>query len=443
MAITRFSINTRMALAVIALIICCAAIMAPVSAATKYLGGSPVFSASVTGTNEFTPGEDATISILVKNTGVSTMKQLDLGTIDYEDLPTTAKFVTVSLASPTDAIIIKSDPQMIGDVKADGTAATVQIKAKISANATTGEYQLPLTLAYKYSEDIHQEKADVYEYVYTNEEVTVPVTVRIKPEVKIAIVESNPDTIATGTEGYLRLTIRNIGPEDGTMATAKLVRSGSSAIIPTDSTVFIGDFPSGGVVNCSFKLTASTDATNQTYPVNVYVTYTNREGEVVTTETETIGIPVNAKTSFTVTSQEPSIAAGTSGTIEVTYRNNGNLTVYNAQSRLSPHGLVTLDNNLAFLGTIGAGESVTAQYDVVVDKAAEIGEYTFDSTLRYRDALGNSQESDTIAVTLQVLPAKQDTIAGLPISTIVIGIILVVIVAGIGLYAYRRKKSMQ
>ncbi|MDD1686770.1 S-layer protein [Methanoregula sp.] len=443
MASTSLSSNACTAFAVIVLIICGAAIMAPVSAATKYLGGTPVLSASVTGVNEFTPGQDATISILVKNTGVSTMKQLDLGTIDYEDLPTTAKFVTVSLASPTDDIIIKSDPQMIGTIPASGTGVAVQFKAKISANATTGEYPLPLTINYKYSNDLRQEKADVYDYVYVDAEDTIPVTIRIKPEVKIAIVKSDPDTIATGTEGYLRLTIQNIGPEDGSMATVKLVRIGSSAIIPTDSTVFIGNFPSGGIANCSFKISASTDATNQIYPVNVLVTYTNREGQIINTDTETIGIPVNAKTSFSITSPVPSIAAGTLSKVDVTYRNNGNLTVFDAQSRLTPHGLVTLDNNVEYLGTIRPGESVTARYDIQVDKAAETGEYTFDSKLRYRDVLGNSQESDTIPVTIQILPAKGDSIAGLPISTIVVGIIIVGIIAGIGLFAYRRKKSMQ
>lgn len=443
MAITSFSGNTHMALAVIALIICSAAIAAPVSAATKYLLGSPSFSASVTGVNEFAPGEDATISILVKNSGVSTMKQLNQGVIDYEDLPTTAKFVTVSLTSPSDAIIIKSDPQMSEDIPAGGTGVTLKFKAKISANATTGEYQLPLTIDYKYPNDIQQEKADVFEYSYISVSEKIPVTIRIKPEVKIAVVEAVPDTIATGTGGYLRLKIKNIGPEDGSMATVKLVRSGSSAIVPTDSTIFIGSFPSGSVINCTFKISASDDATNQIYPVNVYVTYTNREGEIVTTDTETIGVPVNAKTSFTVISPLPSITAGSQSVLEVTYRNNGNLTVYDTQSRLTPHGLVTLDNNVEFLGTIGPGESVTARYTVQVDGSAEPGKYTFDSTLRYRDALDNSQESDTVAVTLQVLPAKQGTIAGLPVSTITAVIILVVIAAGIGLLAYRRKKSMQ
>ncbi|MDD4136645.1 MAG: S-layer protein [Methanoregula sp.] len=440
MAFTSFPGYTGTALVMIFLCICSAAVVAPVSAATKYLGGSPSFSASVVGVNEFSPGEDATISILVKNSGVSTMKQLDLGTIDYEDLPTTAKYVTIGLTSDSDAIVIKTDPQMVGSIPSGGTGVTVTFNAKISTNATTGEYQMPLAIGYQYPDVIRQEKADEFEYKYIAADDTLPVTIRIKPVVKIAILEAIPDPLSTGTEGYLHLKIKNVGPENGRMATVKIV--GGGAVIPTDSAIYIGDFPSGNVTECQFKIAASSEATNKSYPVGVYVSYTNREGAVVNSDPEIIGIPVNAKTSFIVTSPVPAVAAGSLSTIKIQYRNNGNLTVYAAQSRLTPHGLVTMDDNVAYLGDIQPGESATAQYDVQVDKAMEPGEYAFDSKLRFRDALGNSQESDTVMVNIQILPAKADTLAGLPI-VVVAGLIIVVIAAGIALYVYQRRKRLQ
>ena len=442
MTSTRFSGYAVAAFTIILLCICSAAIVAPVSAATKYLGGSPSFSASVIGVNEFAPGDDATISILVKNSGVSTMKQLDVGTIDAEDLPTTGKFVTIALTSGSDAIIIKTDPQMVGTIPSGGTGIPVTFKAKISANATTGEYQLPLVIGYEYPQVIRQEKADEFEYTYTEINDTFPLTIRIKPVVKIAVIAAVPDPMSVGTEGYLRLKVQNIGPENGSKATVKIIRSGSSAIIPTDSTAYIGDFPSGSVAECQFKIAASTEATKQTYPLDVLVSYTNREGTIVTSETETIGIPVDAKPGFTVISPVPAVAAGSHSTIEVRYQNNGNSTVYATQSRINPHGLVTINDNVAYIGDIHPGESATARYDVQVDGAAEPGVYTYDSKLRFRDALGNSQESDTISVNIQILPAKTGTVAGLPLGTVVAGIILVVIAAGIVLLAYQRRKKL-
>lgn len=440
MTSTSFSGLPGTALAVILLIACSAVVVEPVLAATQYIGGSPSFSASVNGVNEFAPGQEVTITLLVKNTGLNSMKQLDKGTIEAEDLPTTAKFVTIGLSSENDAILVQTDPQMFGNIPAGGTGVPVQIHLKILANATEGEYRLPLSIAYKYLRVIPQEQADVYEFTYNTADDTVPVTIRIRPEVKIEIIEAVTDPLSAGTEGILSLKIRNAGPENGTLASIKLVRSGSSALIPTDATVFIGDFPSGGIVDCRYKIAASNNAINQTYPIDVIVTYTNREGTVVASTPETIGIAVNAKTRFTIISAVPSVAAGSTGTFEVRYRNDGATTAYSAQSRVSPHGAVTIDDNMAYLGDIPPGESATARYEIQVVGNAEPKEYTFDSTLRYRDSFGNSQESDTIGVTLQVLPAKPGNVAGIPILIIAAGIILVIIAAGIGLLAHRGRK---
>jgi len=441
---SRFSMTFgTTALVALALFVCAAVVIAPVSAATKYVSGSPELSASVTGTNEFFPGEDATITILIRNTGVSTLKQLNQGTINYEDLPTTAKFSTIGLSSGTDAIIIKSDPQFVGDIPAGGAGRTVSYSAKISSNATIGEYQLPVTISYQVPNIQRQEVADVYQYSYTKISTTIPVTIRIKPEVKIAVVEAIPDTLSAGTSGYVVLKIRNDGPEDGIKASVKLTQSGSSAVIPTDSTAFVGDFPSGGIISSRFKISASKDAADQIYPVDVSVTYTNREGEIVTSRSESVGIPVSSKISFSVTSPVPSVAAGSHDEIEVTYLNNGKTTVYETQSRITTHGGVTAEGTIAYLGEIRPGETATALYEVVASGETEPGTYTFDSKLRFRDALGNSMESDTVPVTVQVLPAKAGTIAGIPMTILVAGLILVVLAAGIGYMAYLRKTKPQ
>ncbi len=438
----RFSGRTW-TLAVVLLIACGMVAVAPALAATQYLGGSPAFSASVAGVNEFVPGQDATITLTVRNDGLSAMKQLGQATIEAEDLPTTAKFVSIGLSSDTDAILVRTDPQMFGAIPSGTTGVPVQIQLKISANATNGEYQLPLAISYKYLRVIPQEQADVFEFTYNTANVTIPVIIRIKPEVKTDVIEAVADPLSAGTEGYLSLKIRNAGPENGTMASVKLVRSGSSAVIPTDATVYIGDFPSGGIVACRYKIAASNNAINQTYPVDVLVSYTNREGAVVTSTPETIGVPVNAKPRFTIISAVPSLAVGSTGTIEVRYRNDGATTVYASQSRISPHGPVTTGDSAAYLGDIPPGESAIARYDIQVDRSADPGEYILDSTLRYRDPFGNSQESDSIGVTLRILPAEIMTVAGIPIAGIAILVILAVIAAGIGRSVYRRRKKMR
>ena len=114
------------------------------------------------------------------------------------------------------------------------------------------------------------------------------------------------------------------------MAVVKLLRNEKSPIIPTDSSVFIGLFPSGGTAECRYKVSVSTDATNQTYPVDIVVSYTNREGTVVSSPRVTTGLPIKAKTAFSIVSPVPEVPAGSGRTIGVQYRNNGDVTAHNA-----------------------------------------------------------------------------------------------------------------
>jgi hypothetical protein len=412
----------------------CILIAVPVSAVTQHLGSGPSFTAMVSGTNEYVPGEDATISIIVKNTGLNSMKQVALGTIQPEDQQNTAKTVTIGLASSGDAVMVKTDPQMVGDIQG-GNSVTVAFRVKISANATAGSYQLPLTLQYRYPRVILQEAADVFEFTYNEAEDTLPVTLRIQPRVKAEVIEAVPGQLVSGSEGYLNLTIKNAGPENGTMAAVKLIRNGQSPIIPIDSTLYIGDFPSGGVVTCHYRISVSQDATNQTYPVDLAVSYTNREGAVMTSSKTTVGVPVDAKPAFAILSPVPEVPSGSGTTIEVRYRNDGNMTVYGAQARIIQHNPITLSDNSAYLGDIAPGASATARYELQADGTAEQKTYSFDSTIRYRDASGTSLESDTIPVQIAVVPA------GSPPGgySVLAGCLIAAIVICIGLLVYRQK----
>jgi hypothetical protein len=430
------SVSSGTVMVILTLLICSILITAPVSAVTQHLGSGPSFTAMVSGTNEFVPGDDATISIIVKNIGLNSMKQVALGTIQPEDQQNTAKTVIIGLASSGDAVIVKTDPQMAGDIQG-GNSVTVAFKVKISANATVGEYQLPLTLQYKYPRVILQEAADVFEFTYNEAEDTLPVTLRIQPRVKAEVIEAVPEQLVSGSEGYLNLTIKNAGPENGSMAAVKLIRNGQSPIIPIDSTLYIGDFPSGGIVTCHYRISVSKDATNQTYPVDLAISYTNREGTVMTSSKTTVGVPVNAKPAFTILSTVPEVTRGTGKTIDVQYRNDGNITAYSAQARIIQHNPLTISDNSAYLGDIAPGASATARYELQADEAAEQKTYSFDSTIRYRDVSGTSLESDTIPVQIVVVPAVSSSGGSLVLA----GCIIAAIVICIGLLVYRQKNK--
>ncbi len=121
--------------------------------------------------------------------------------------------------------------------------------------------------------------------------------------------------------------------------------------------------------------------------------------------------------------------------IEVTYKNTGSGTAYSAQARISAVDPFTSNDDTAFLGDLGPGETAGARYEVSVDESATAKEYGLDSEIRYRDSLGNSQISDTMKVMVAVeepSPGMTILLAAVPIGAI--------IAAGYYFFVVRKKK---
>jgi hypothetical protein len=394
-------------------------------------------SALISGINEFSPGQDATIKVIVQNSGVQNLQFVNGGSISRDDLLTTAKTVSVGLSAGNAPIIVKSGPQIVGDIKSN-EIRTVAITTKILPNATEGEYQIPLTISYTYLAAADQSTSDILQSNYQLTSETFPITIKIKPQVRVEVLEAVPENLIVGSEGYIDLKVRNTGSEDGKKATVKLIRNGASPIIPTDSSVFIGDFPHNGTVTSRYKVTISGDAEKQTYPVDVVVTYENRDGDVVTSDIETIGIPVGGKISFAITSGPVQVVPGSDNVIQVEYQNTGVTTAFNAQARLSVFDPFTSTDDTAYLGDLKPGQTATARYQMSADDTAAVKDYTLDSEIRYRDALDISHNSDIIHVTVQVQPkpASAGLMQALPII-----VVLALICIGAGYYFLVMKKK--
>ena len=410
----------------------------PVMGVDTYQGSGPRMSGSISGVNEFIPGQDVTITVLVRNSGVSSVKFVTTGTIDRDDLPTTAKMVVVGLGSGTAPVVIKSDPQNIGDLKSQGLVK-VPILAKILANASMGEYEIPLSIRYTYLASADNEAADTLQSNYRVVSETFPLTVKIKPQVTIEVIEAVPENVNVGSGGYLVLKIQNIGFEDGKKATVKILRNGVSPIIPTDSSVYVGDFPRNGIVSCRYKVAVSGNAAEQTYPVDVAVSYENRAGEIVTSATDTVGIPVGGKLTFLVTSEPARVIQGSDTVISVEFKNNGDTTAYHSQARISAVDPFRSSDDTSYIGDLKPGERATARYQIHADDAAEIRTYVLDAEIRYRDALDNSQVSDTFKVPVSVVPkpASSGLVSMLPALVL---LVITGIGAGYYLLVMRKKK---
>ncbi len=423
---------------IIAIIAVLALVAAPVLAGEEQLFGSPELSAAISGTNEFSPGQEVALTVKVQNTGVTDVTIVGSGIITPADKPNTAKLLVVGLSSGSAPVTVKTDPQMVGDL-AGGSSVSATFSVKISNFAKGGVYALPLELRYQYLNTAEQVSFDVVRYWYYDVNTTIPLEIRIKPGVTLDPVLARADQLNVGTEGYVIVSITNAGSEMARDAVAKLTRDGLSPLIPTDASVYLGDFGPGETREVRFRASVSGDAGAQTYPVDVHVEYTDSEGDAASSDAVTVGIPVGGKIDFAVTSPPPSVSPGQSTTLQVTYRNTGSAPVHSAEARISLVDPFTSSDDTAYLGDLAPGESRTALYDVTVASGATPKSYGLDSEIRYRDALDNSQISDTIKVEVNVVQS-----AGiLGILSNPIAIIAILVVAG-GIAAYillqRRKK---
>jgi uncharacterized membrane protein len=235
------------------------------------------------------------------------------------------------------------------------------------------------------------------------------------------------------------MKIKNTGSDTGTKSIVKIIRNGNSPIIPTDSSVYIGDFIPGSVVDCRYKLSVSSDAQKQTYPVDVVVVYQNNEGDFVTSRSDTVGVPVGGKADFAVVSSPAEMNPGNKKVIMVEYKNTGDTTVKSAQARISAVDPFTSNDDIAYIGDLKSGESRTVSYVLSVDRSATIKEYGLDSEIRYRDELDNTHISDTMKVKVNVTtPAGMTAILSNPIY---LSIIVAVIIGAVYLvYHFRKKK---
>jgi hypothetical protein len=412
-------------------------LISPVSAGEKYMAGSPDLTAAVSGTNEFCPGDEVTIAVRLQNEGLNEFKFVQSGIIDRDDLPNTAKLITIALGPGGSPLMIKTDAQMIGDLKG-GSSTLVNFKVKIPRNATVGTYDLPLNIRYTYLWEADQYGSDTIQYLYREKNETLQLPVNIKPSLQFSIISSATEHLNAGTEGYLTLVIRNTGQEDGKKAILKIARNDNSPVIPTDSTTYIGDFPQGAEVTATCKVSVNKDAESKTYPLDVYINYENYEGDIVDTERTTIGTPVGEKADFAIISDPIEIAPGQKKVVTLRYQNTGGVTVYSAQARISAVDPFTSDDDTAFLGDLAPGETKEAAFAISVDGSATKKEYGLDSEVRFRDALDNSLISDPIKVRITVV--KDSGIAAVLGNPLVLGIIVVGIIGG-GYWVYRRRKE--
>lgn len=404
------------------------------AAGAKYLYGNPELSATIAGTNEFAPGAETGLTVIISNSGLNTHK-IAIPSLPPDDLPNTAKLVTVALKNNDAPFTVKTDPQFLSDIMG-GAALPATFNVKVADSAAPGTYTLPLEVTYTYLQDA-EDYGDLLRYNYQKKTETLPLTVRVTPGLRVEVLNVQTRSLNVGTEGYVSMTLKNIGHDAADKAVAKVARNGASPLIPTDSNAYIGTFAPGETVDVTFKVAVADSAEPQSYPLDIVVAYEDYEGKSTASRPVTIGLPVGGKIDFDVASPTVTLHPGGKSILEVVYRNAGAAKVYSAQARISAVDPFTSSDDTAYLGDLAPGETATARFEVSIDADATLKNYGIDSEIRYRDDLDNSKISDTMKVQV-ALEKREGTLFTNPVFLAVIAV--AIIGAGYYIFAYRKKK---
>jgi hypothetical protein len=338
--------------------------------------------------------------LVLENQGTDAIKVFQGG--DSSDLPpSTALMVSAELRAGDAPLVVRADPQMVGTLQA-GEAVRVPFRIEVMNNATGGEYLVPLDIQYTRlsSEEVIASESIIFLYAEESETLNVPV--RIKDVISLEVPEVRALDLSAGGEGYLVLRLQNTGSLAGEKAIARIFRGDQSPVLPVTGSVYIGDFPPGAIHESRFRVMVEETADEKSYPMVVAVEYEDPSGERMLSRNVTIGVPVTGKTEFLVSDGDFPMYRGTRRILEVTYENNGEVPVYSAQARIRADEPFTSSDDRSSLGDLLPGERAVARFEIGVDKAATIKNYSLDTEIRYRDGLNQSRISDPIPVTIEV-----------------------------------------
>lgn len=371
--------------------------------------GSPELSAFAPD-NEFVPGEDAELQLYLQNAGEVAYAD----TAAEQARVTTARDVVVELEADDAPIEIKAadGTQPVGNVP-EGVSSPIGFEISVDEGAKPGEYELPLSVEYTYTQVIGRSGA----YNGADGELNTHVTIIIENDARFRVVSTSADSLF-GEAGSVSVTIRNEGTATANDATFTLESSSGQLTFDGDSTArtFVGEWAPDETRTVSVAADIADGADRRRYPASASVSYETDDGEERVSESLSIGLEPPLEPRFELDGIESSLKVGEEGVVSGTLQNNGDTVARNAVLVLSAdtRNFEPIETEYA-LGDLEPGSSTEFSFDAEVSEAAAGGPRQLSFTVRYRDRTNAVIESDTLDARVEVGPSS-DTFAVNPIS---------------------------
>ncbi|WP_435095623.1 COG1361 S-layer family protein [Halorubrum sp. N11] len=333
-----------------------------------------------------------------------------------------ARDATVALESSSGGLGFgerASDAARIDEL-APGETATVRYEVGFAPGAPVREYALSGTVAF--------ETSDGYQRV--DESISVGVTPGAEQRFAVTDVESD---LYVGEEGAVTGTLTNEGPNEARNVVVQLAGQ-SQNVIPIERSVAVGTLAPGESAEFRLPIEIGGEAKAVDRTADIAVRYRNADLEPRAYQDLELLYEVQPeRDQFLLEVDDREIETGEGRSLEVTVTNNLDEPVTDVEARLFADDPLDSSDDEGFVDELAPGESTTLTFDLEASGSATAKTYPVSFDFRYDDSNGNSQLSDTTRIPITVVSSE----GGFPIG-LALGVLLVLLVLGVGAYAYQR-----
>lgn len=206
---------------------------------------------------------------------------------------------------------------------------------------------------------------------------------------------TNPAVVAPGSDGYLQLTLKNVGTAAASNIKVNSIAYNQYVTVDTSGIGNLGSLGNGESVTYLFKFSVSSIAPSGLYTIRFSIDYC--DGSLCTEINPTAIVTVQGPSTLQISSVEPNtLAAGQTTTLNFNLANNGVDTINNIvlswqmpDGEILPLGV----SNRLFIPSLSGGSSITIPVNVSVSSSVTPGVYPMTITMQYFDRSGAKQNS--------------------------------------------------
>jgi hypothetical protein len=265
------------------------------------------------------------------------------------------------------------------------------------------------------------------QYIYRSGEATIPISIRIRPRVRVEAGEVSTSNVVPGQEGEVTVTLQNVGYETGTHASAQIYTDAASPITPYQGSAYLGTFSPGDIRTVSWRVSVAQRINSTVLPAVVIINYEDSDGLITSSRPLIIGIPVNRGPKFAVRYDPIIIYPGGTSELRVTYVNTGDVPAYDADAKITLVSPLSSGESIVALGDIRPGGESNATFSISLDPNAIVKPYVILTDVRYRDENEVLQLSDLLKISVETKrPGLSGYLLSPPVIIAIIGVILIV-----------------